>query len=245
MFERNVKKFNIDFPTDQPILCPPFEDMKRLSLADRFWDIGQLTHPEQPWAVDQDTQDGIWAYLEMTHASDELRRIGRELRQSMNWALGMEEKVDTNKWIVDVVRAKIALPDVRLNKSKEVLRSLYSRMEQDHARLMIVWNCGMLDMLSKTKGYCQLAEDTEEGLRVRWLDLVVRSRLTWSAGAQEEIVKAVPLDEDKEAELLLDLDGDNGYGRDGEDELFEIADEVDKEIVDEIDEDIGGVVDGA
>ncbi|KAH9817365.1 hypothetical protein DFH28DRAFT_926886 [Melampsora americana] len=92
---------------------------------------------------------------------------------------------------------------------------------------------------------CQLAEDTEEGLRVRWLDLVVRSRLTWSAGAQAEFVEAVLLNKDEEAELLLDLDGDNGDGRDGEDELFEIADEVDEEIVDEIDEDIGGVVDGA
>lgn len=103
MFERNVKKFNVDFPNDEPIICPPFDDMKRLSLADRFWDIGQLTHPDQPWAVDQDTQDGIRAYLDMTHASDELRRIGRECRQSINWALEMEEKVSALKTSVEII----------------------------------------------------------------------------------------------------------------------------------------------
>ncbi|KAH9807730.1 hypothetical protein DFH28DRAFT_912841, partial [Melampsora americana] len=241
LFERNVKKFNTDFPND-PILCPTFDEMKTLSLADGFWDIGQLTHPDQPWAVDQDTREGIRAYLDMTHASDELRRIARECRQSINWALEMEGK--TNRWIVDVVRSKILLPADRLNKSRKILQSLHSRIEQEHARLIIFWNCGMLDLLSKTKTYCQLTEQEEEGLRIRWSELVIKSRHTWSTGAQAEIVNAVPLDEDEEAELVLDLGDDDDDNRnpieDDDESLIEGEGEFVEAIDLEINED-GGV----
>ncbi|KAH9823186.1 hypothetical protein DFH28DRAFT_880646, partial [Melampsora americana] len=213
-FERNVKKFNIDFPTNEPIVCPPFDEMKSLSLADRFWDMGQLTHPDQPWAVDPDTQDGIRAHLDMTHASDELHRIARESRQCINWAFYTDDDPDneTNKWMLSVVRSKILSPAGRLKKSRDVLRSLHSRIEQEAACLVIFWNSGMLDLLSKTKRYCQLTDAEEEGLRVQWSELLIRSRQTWSSSAQAEILDAVPLDEDEEAELFLDL-GDNDDNR--------------------------------
>lgn len=103
LFERNVTKFNNDFPDDDPILCPQFEDMKRLSLEDSFWDIGQLTHPDQPWAVDKDTQEGIRAYLDKTHAIDELNRVSRECRQSINWALKMQEKLSALNTAVETI----------------------------------------------------------------------------------------------------------------------------------------------
>ncbi|KAH9811116.1 hypothetical protein DFH28DRAFT_901547 [Melampsora americana] len=225
-FERIVKKFINDFPTAEPVVCPPFDDMKRISLADRFWDIGQLTHPGQPWAVDQDTQDGIRAYLDMTHARDELHRLSRECRQAINWALETEKRLsdlntalevtenDSNKWIVSVVRSRIPLPADRLKKSKEVLRSLYSRVLQEHARLVMFWNCGMLDVLSCTKTYSHLTAEAENELITQWTSLVVRSRLTWSAGAQAGIVEAVPLDEGEEAERLLNLDEDGDEDED-------------------------------
>ncbi|KAH9808173.1 hypothetical protein DFH28DRAFT_936433 [Melampsora americana] len=250
LFERNVTKFNNDFPANNPIVCPPFEEMKRLSLQDGFWDIGQLTHPDQPWAVDKDTQEGIRAYLDKTHASDELNRISRECRQSINWALKVQDKLsalktavehigddpddETNKWIVSVVGSRLTLPTVRLKKSKRVLWALYSRIKQEHARLMIRWNCGMLELFSSTRMYCQLTEQQEFELRTRWSNLAVMSRVTWSEGAQADIVEAVPLDEDEEAEMLLNLeddDGDdeNGVGVGEENEEDEILDEDDLE----------------
>lgn len=101
-YERNVEKFNHDFPNAEPLVCPSFEEMKRLSLADCFWDIGQLTHPGQPWAVDQETQEGIRAYLDMSHAWDELRQISRECRQAIKWALGMEDKLSLLQSALDL-----------------------------------------------------------------------------------------------------------------------------------------------
>ncbi|EGG07699.1 uncharacterized protein MELLADRAFT_85566 [Melampsora larici-populina 98AG31] len=226
LFERNVTKFNNDFP-DNPILCPPFEEMKRLSLQDGFWDIGQLTHPDQPWAVDKDTQEGIRAYLDKTHASDELHRISRECRHAINWAFKMQEKFETNKWIVDVVCSKLRIPTARLKKSKKVLQALYSRIKQDHARLMICWNCEMRDLLSCTKTYCQLTDQEENELGMRWSELAVMSKVAWAAGAEADIVEAVPLDEDEEAEMFLNLEDDDDRDEtNDEDEGNEIIDEV-------------------
>ncbi|KAH9807212.1 hypothetical protein DFH28DRAFT_1101289 [Melampsora americana] len=89
----NVDKFNTEYPSPQPIECPSLEEILRMSLADHFWDIGQLTHPEEAWAVDQDTRDGIQAYLDASHSHDEIRRVGRECRQAAKWALDRQEKL--------------------------------------------------------------------------------------------------------------------------------------------------------
>ncbi|KAH9818881.1 hypothetical protein DFH28DRAFT_887762 [Melampsora americana] len=92
-FQRNVQQFNQEFPTPDPIVCPAFDEIRRLSVFDPFWNIGQLTHPAEAWAVDKKTQEGIQALQDRLHAHDELRRVLRESRQSVKWALVMEEKL--------------------------------------------------------------------------------------------------------------------------------------------------------
>lgn len=71
-FQRLVNNFNKDFPEGPLFDCPSFDDARSLSVYDSFWDVGQLTHPGEAWAVDPKTQDGIHAYLAKTHALDEL-----------------------------------------------------------------------------------------------------------------------------------------------------------------------------
>lgn len=92
-FERNVNKFNTDYPAETPMTFPTLEEVRRLTLLDPFWNIGQLTHPGEAWAVDPNTQDGIKAYRDRDHAMDELRRLARECRQSIKWGVCMEEKL--------------------------------------------------------------------------------------------------------------------------------------------------------
>ncbi|KAH9809117.1 hypothetical protein DFH28DRAFT_906550, partial [Melampsora americana] len=87
----------------------------------------------------------------------------------------------------------------------------------------IGWNCIMQDMLSGTKNYCQLTQQEENGLGMRWSELAVMSRVAWAAEAQAEIVGAIPLEKDKEAKLLLDP---AGGGKEADEEESEIEDEV-------------------
>ncbi|KAH9815178.1 hypothetical protein DFH28DRAFT_893176 [Melampsora americana] len=237
IFCRNVEKFNQDYPSPNLIECPSLEDILRMSLADHFWDIGQLTHPHEAWAVDRHTQDGIQAYLEATHSEDEVRRVGRECRQAVKWALDRQEKLsafstslelqdnDTetvvNKWLVSLVSLSVASPIDRLNISKSVLKAVYSHMSRDHARLCMVWNIKMGDLMKKTRVYSQLSEAEENLIEMRWSALARESKQVWKSATEFDIVDANPLDEDEVIEQnFCDLeineheDGDeDGFGQ--------------------------------
>lgn len=72
---------------------PTLEEVRRLSLDDAFWNIGHLTHPNEAWAVDLPTQQGIQAYLDVRGCEEELRRIAREVRQMVQQALLIKGKL--------------------------------------------------------------------------------------------------------------------------------------------------------
>lgn len=74
---------------------PDAAEVKRLPLSDAFWDVGELSHPDEAWAVDQPTKAGIQAYLNKSRAGEELGRVARESRQLIKWAVGAELKLNT------------------------------------------------------------------------------------------------------------------------------------------------------
>lgn len=94
-YNTKVTDFNSRFKPRPKLQCPNLDETAKLPITDPFWDFGALTHPEEPWAVDKNTQDGIQAYLEVTHGEDELRRISRELRQLVKWALATNNKMES------------------------------------------------------------------------------------------------------------------------------------------------------
>lgn len=94
---RNFERQNTAFPRAHPIHCPTFEEVKTSPIADSFWDFGQLPHPEEPWASDQKLQEGIKAFLTLTHSEDELRRIARECRQLVNWTVKTNKNISKLK----------------------------------------------------------------------------------------------------------------------------------------------------
>lgn len=101
-FERIVNTFNESFADEVVIECPEFEHIRRLSVYDTFWDVGHLTHPTEAWAVDPRTQEGIQAYLVMSHACDELSRVARECRQMIRWSLVVNEKVSVFRTALEI-----------------------------------------------------------------------------------------------------------------------------------------------
>lgn len=76
------------------MVIPSAADIKALPLSDSFWDLGQLSHPNEPWAVDQPTKDGIQAYLKKSRATEEVGRLARESRQVLSWAVATQEKLN-------------------------------------------------------------------------------------------------------------------------------------------------------
>lgn len=65
-----------------------------MEFGNPFLDCGSLTHPNEPWAIDPDTQEGIQAFLTVCRCKEELRRVSKEARQTANWALMYQSRLD-------------------------------------------------------------------------------------------------------------------------------------------------------
>ncbi|KAI7947769.1 hypothetical protein MJO28_009677, partial [Puccinia striiformis f. sp. tritici] len=69
---------------------PNFDQVKAMDLNDHFWNIGSITHPDEPWAVDFNVCRGIDAHLVVSHCEEELKQISREVRQAVGWASALD-----------------------------------------------------------------------------------------------------------------------------------------------------------
>jgi hypothetical protein len=76
------------------LATPNLDEVKRFTLEDSFWNMGQLTHPDEPWETNKNIQKGIDAYLTSTHCQDELNQIAREARQAVKWAINRATQLD-------------------------------------------------------------------------------------------------------------------------------------------------------
>lgn len=94
-FEAEVNQYHRTFRNAVRIQCPTLAMVKSLQLDDSFWDIGELTHPSEPWATDPDTKVGIQAFLVARNCEEELKRIAREVRQMIQSSLNMASKMDS------------------------------------------------------------------------------------------------------------------------------------------------------
>lgn len=92
---RHAEKFNNHHNPIYPLAVPSFEDMLALPITDQFWDVAALGHLDEPWANHKRTKIGIQAYLKERSCQEELRRIGREVRQMMLWAFDYQARIDT------------------------------------------------------------------------------------------------------------------------------------------------------
>jgi hypothetical protein len=66
---------------------PTLDDVKSFDMDEPFWNISLLDHPNEPWAVDANTQKGIQVYLIVERCDKELRQIAQEARQVIKWAI--------------------------------------------------------------------------------------------------------------------------------------------------------------
>jgi hypothetical protein len=93
-YVQQAKNYNSEFLPEHVLATPDLDEVKRISLEDGFWNMGQLTHPDEAWAVDPNVQKGIEAYLTLTNCQDELRRIARKGRQAVKWAITQASQLD-------------------------------------------------------------------------------------------------------------------------------------------------------
>ena len=92
-YQKHVNQFHRQYPNSPIVQLPTYDEVKAFSVDDSFWNLGSLTHPSEPWAVDKATQTGIQAYRTVQSCEEELQRIALEVRKMVRWSLVVEEKL--------------------------------------------------------------------------------------------------------------------------------------------------------
>lgn len=91
---RQASKYNRHHRPTPRLATPTWEEVLAMDLLDPFWDDVALDHLEEPWASCERTKEGIVAFRNQLASEEELRRLGREVRQLIGWALDYQARVD-------------------------------------------------------------------------------------------------------------------------------------------------------
>lgn len=94
---RHAKKYNNQFKPQHRLREPTFDEVQAMDILDPFWDEVALNHPDEPWSSCQHTKDGILAFRSQRSCQEELRRLGREVRQLMLWAIDYQARVEASE----------------------------------------------------------------------------------------------------------------------------------------------------
>ncbi|POW06311.1 hypothetical protein PSHT_10398 [Puccinia striiformis] len=93
-YNKKAQDYNLNYENSIQIMVPDLDEVKAMTLQDPFWNLGSITHPNEPWATDSNVQKGIEAHLLVSHCQDELHRISREARQAVRWAVKKASTLD-------------------------------------------------------------------------------------------------------------------------------------------------------
>ncbi|KAH9816122.1 hypothetical protein DFH28DRAFT_927475 [Melampsora americana] len=200
---RHAEQYNNQFHPDPSIPNPTLQELEQMEFGDPFLDCGSLTHPQEAWAVDSDTQEGVQLYLTNARCKEELRRLTKEARQMVHWAIQYQGRLDTlAKKIHEQKLASWAT-------SIDMMKALHHALLYQATKLWRYWNPQIQSLLSLTgrpEGYEQ-SPVADQLLFSKWQELMSGSIASWEEYVGQALVAVDeyldgPVDD---GELELDL----------------------------------------
>ncbi|KAH9811595.1 hypothetical protein DFH28DRAFT_900364 [Melampsora americana] len=139
-----------------------------MDLLDPFWNEGALNHPAEPWATCKSTKDGIILFRSMRSSKEELRCLGREVRQLMLWGLDYQERVDS-----------IKPNEADGNNHALEWQALHSALAKRACCLWRRWEKGLLNVLHTTAEYVEGSGELDVNLEGQWKTMVAGTADQW------------------------------------------------------------------
>ncbi|EGG03984.1 uncharacterized protein MELLADRAFT_89768 [Melampsora larici-populina 98AG31] len=162
---RLANDYNIEFQPDTPLDTPSLQEVEAMPL--------------KPWAIDDATQEGIEAYITICRCQEELRRIAKEARQMVCWAVEYQDKI--NELRRDTINdlSSFATDVIPNWTSKDVMMSLTSTVARQADRIWLRWNQKILFLLDATANdnVCKTFSDAE--LKAKWRSMVQFTLQEW------------------------------------------------------------------
>ncbi|KAH9817109.1 hypothetical protein DFH28DRAFT_827870, partial [Melampsora americana] len=115
-----------------------------MEFGDPFLDCGSLTCPQEAWAMESDTQEGIQIYLTTARCKEELRRLTKEARQMVHWAIQYQGRLDT--LAKEIHEQKLA----SWATSIDMMKALHHTLLHQATKLWHYWNPHIQSLLSLT-----------------------------------------------------------------------------------------------
>ncbi|EFP93137.2 uncharacterized protein PGTG_19153 [Puccinia graminis f. sp. tritici CRL 75-36-700-3] len=143
----------------------------------------------------------------ITNCDDELRRISREARQALNWAVNMATKVETilEALLMDVQETDILNETQQQlrhictaeNLPKSVMESVISNVAKKFCRLWITWNSSCTKVLLWSQQWIDEPGGDIE-LREKWDNVIVKNRTLWEKLCGEAVIVEHENEEEEE-----------------------------------------------
>jgi hypothetical protein len=92
-YNKKANNYNKIYSPSTEMATPTLDEVKAMDLSDHFWNMGALTHPDEPWAINVSIQKAISEYLTVIHCKEELSRIAREAQQAVKWAISRQTRL--------------------------------------------------------------------------------------------------------------------------------------------------------
>ncbi|EGF97141.1 uncharacterized protein MELLADRAFT_114562 [Melampsora larici-populina 98AG31] len=193
---RHAKKYNQRYRRTPRLAEPSLDDVQAMDLLDPFWDEVALVHQDEPWASCQSTKDGIVAFRSKTAGEEELRRLGREVRQLIGWAVDWQRRIDEAK-------PNEANGEGRVAEWKSVHRGLSRRA----CLLWKRWERGLLEVVQSTQQFVGGSVQRDGEMIDGWQRMVASTAVIWQEILGDPIFMAEEEDDgeddDDEGEEVL------------------------------------------
>ncbi|KAH9820209.1 hypothetical protein DFH28DRAFT_885573, partial [Melampsora americana] len=239
-YKATVENYHREFPDAPAQQLPTIEEVKAFDIADAFWNIGHLTHPDEPWAVHLATQNGIQAFRTARSCEEEVERIACEVQNMMRWGLEMDEKLsalfelsqiewvdscpDDRRPLQWVIRSGVVSRST-WKTSQEVLKGLHRQLTMKYCRTLMVWNTHLPSLLQRTSLFSSEPPECVAIMARKWDGLIGRLSGIWERFVRGGPIAAQQLDEFEIIEQNL-LYGDEDIGNDVINHEADLADEV-------------------
>ncbi|KAH9812334.1 hypothetical protein DFH28DRAFT_1084488 [Melampsora americana] len=186
---RLANDFNNKFHPEALLPTPSLQEVEAMPL-------------KEPWAVDEATQDGIESYITMCRCQEELRRIAKEARQMVCWAVDYQDKTNNLRQ-----NTKSDILPIWAT-SKEVMMALTSTVARQSCRNWLRWNSNILVLLDETAAYNVCETFTDDELKAKWRSMFEFSLQEWEKMVQIETIIGIGRDEEDDEHPLND-DGED------------------------------------
>ncbi|KAI7947455.1 hypothetical protein MJO28_009363 [Puccinia striiformis f. sp. tritici] len=189
-YNTKAQDYNLNYKNNVQIRVPDLDQVKVMTLQDPFWNLGSITHPNEPWATDSNVQKGIEAHLLVNHCQDELHQISREARQAVQWAV---KKASTLDHMLRLLRNDDQPQNNEYREGQEfllelctrhdfprsVVESVHGDLAKRHRQVWMSWNSHCSKILNWSRKYLESSDQDEADIHQKWNWVISNCQSTW------------------------------------------------------------------